>query len=141
MSIIEGVRDYIMECPHLEQFAALNIDRAEEEPINYGIAPSGDRVIAQYLDGTAKRQYSFALYAREMTAADVERLENNEFLELFGSWIYEQNMARAFPELGEGRFATKIEAANGFLFDLDEDGGRGLYQVQCNLYYTQKRKD
>lgn len=141
MSVIEGVRDYIMGCPHLEQFAALNIDRTDAEPVNYGISPSGDRTLSRYLDGTAKRQYSFVLYAREMTEADVERLENNQFLEQFGDWISEQNIARNLPKLGEGNFPTAIEAANGFLFELDEDGGRGLYQIQCNLFYTQKRKD
>lgn len=136
MSVIAGVREFIQTCPYLSVLDEISVDRTGDHPVCYGIFPGGDRLISAYIDGTEKRQYSFALYLRHATAADLERIDNAEFLENFCNWVADQSAARRFPALGERMTATAMETANGFLYDMDENGMSGLYQVQCQLYYT-----
>ena len=136
MSVIEAIREFIRTCPYLDEFAPVSVDWTDAAPVNYGVSPAGERVVSRYLDGSARIQYSFVLYAREMTEADLERLENNACLERFSGWIDDQSRAGALPQLGPGKYATRMECQNGFLFSMDEDGCAGLYQIQCQLYYT-----
>ena len=138
MSMIESVRDYIKTCPHIDLLADVAIDLADEMPTNYAIVPNGDKIIARYVAGGEKHQYSFSLMVREFTFQDVERVENAAFLEKFSDWICDQVAARNFPDFGEDKEITMIECANGFLYQLDETGEKGLYQIQCQIYYTRR---
>ena len=41
------------------------------------------------------------------------------------------------PDLGYGRIPDEMYAQGGSLFQLDEDGEKGLYQIQFYLTYYQ----
>lgn len=138
MSVISGVREFVQTCPSIGLLKSICIDSTEDDPTSYGISPAGDRLVSAYIDGSQKRQYSFAVYVRRATLADVERLDNAEFVEGFCDWVDQCVREKNFPSLGDRITVTGMETANGFLFDLDEDGMSGLYQIQCQLYYTKR---
>ena len=138
MSRVESICEYIKTCPHINLLAEVTVDLADEAPTNYAVIPGGDTILTRYIDGGEKHQYSFSLVAREFTFQDVERVENAAFLEQFSEWIGEQERARNFPDFGEGIEITAMECANGFLYQLDETGQKGLYQIQCKIFYTRR---
>lgn len=140
MSIIEGIRAFIETCPHLHILADVSVDLTSDAPTNYAVAPGGDQILSRYIAGGAKHQYSFALLVREFTLDDVARAENNCFLEKFSEWVHEQCETQNFPDIGEDKQVTMMECANGFLYQLDESGEKGIYQLQCQLYYTSLSK-
>ena len=138
MSIIGGIKSYLQTCPHLQEFIGAYVDFTEDDPSNYGIMPAGDVTLQKYIGG-AKKQYNFVLYAREFTFEDIQRLENCEFLEHLSDWIFTQDQKKNFPFIGSDKQPSRIQCANGFLFNLDEENGdRGLYQIQFQLFYFQK---
>lgn len=140
MSIIQGIRKFIAACPFMSDLTdGVHIDFTDEKAGNYGIFPSGEVTIEEYFDGGKIKQYNFSLYACNFTISDLNRLENNEFVERFTKWIEEKNDAGDFPELPDGLYPESISCTNGMLFSLNESGKTGLYQIQCHLIYERKR--
>ncbi len=139
MSIIEGVKSFIASCPYLTDMAAIYTDYTDSEPDNYGIADYGEgEPVSVYMDGSMVCQHNFALYFRTYTNSDRERIEATGFFEKFSDWLDEQTKKRNLPDLGEGKVAESVRAANAMLYQQDEDGVKGLYQAQFILTYEKE---
>jgi len=141
MSIIQSLREYVQDCPLIDSLLDnIHVDLTEENPTNYGISPTGESTMKEYLDGSKVKQYNASLFIRDYTVGDYERLQNSEFLESFTSWLDEQNLNRNFPVVSENIEIESISCSNGMLFDLDETGDTGLYQLQLQLIYTWRKE-
>lgn len=139
MSIIEGVKSFIASCPYLADMAAIYTDYTDSEPDNYGIADYGEgEPVSVYMDGSMVCQHNFALYFRTYTNSDRDRIEATGFFEKFSDWLDEQTKKRNLPDLGEGKSAESVRAANAMLYQQDEDGVKGLYQAQFILTYEKE---
>ena len=139
MSIIEGIKSFIASCPYLTEMAAIYTDYTDSEPDNYGIADYGEgEPVSVYMDGSMVCQHNFALYFRTYTNSDRERIEATGFFEKFSDWLDEQTKKRNLPDLGEGKAAESVHAANAMLYQQDEDGVKGLYQAQFILTYEKE---
>lgn len=139
MSIIEGVKSFIASCPYLTDMAAIYTDYTDSEPDNYGIADYGEgEPVSVYMDGSMVCQHNFALYFRTYTNSNRERIEATGFFEKFSDWLDEQTKKRNLPDLGEGKVAESVRAANAMLYQQDEDGVKGLYQAQFILTYEKE---
>ena len=139
MSIIEGIKSFIASCPYLTEMAAIYTDYTDSEPENYGIADYGEgEPVSVYMDGSMVCQHNFALYFRTYTNSDRERIEATGFFEKFSDWLDEQTKTRNLPDLGEGKAAESVRAANAILYQQDEDGVKGLYQAQFILTYEKE---
>lgn len=141
-TIIEGLQEYIAECPYLSEFTENHIDFTDEDAGNYGILPTGDELLQIMMYGLAKRiKYNFSLCARNFTVDDVQRVANSKFVEHFSDWLMQKNAEKDFPDVGPDCQPYRIEGANGILFDIAENADTGLYQVQCSLFcYKKVRK-
>lgn len=138
MTIIEAVKSFVETCPYLPELARVHIDHTGDKPSNYGVSSNGEDILTQYFDGTTLRRHAFALYAREYTTDDAERLENSGFLERFGGWLSRCTLLGMLPDLGEGRAADSMAVTSAMLYDVDESGQKGIYQIQFYLDYTQE---
>ena len=139
MSIIEGTKSFIASCPYLTEMAAIYTDYTDSEPDNYGIADYGEgEPVSVYMDGSMVCQHNFALYFRTYTNSDRERIEATGFFEKFSDWLDDQTKKRNLPDLGEGKSAESVRAANAMLYQQDEDGVKGLYQAQFILTYEKE---
>lgn len=140
MSIIGAVREYLSTFPFLSELSGgIQIDYTSGEPGSYGIVPTGEAALNWYGDGTIRKQYTFSLYAREFTQADLERLENCEFLERLSQWVEDNDQAGIYPVLPEGMDVESVSCANGVLFDYDPDLDQGCYQIQFEMIYERSR--
>lgn len=139
MSIIEGIKSFIASCPYLTEMAAIYTNYTDSEPDNYGIADYGEgEPVSVYMDGSMVCQHNFALYFRTYTNSDRERIEATGFFEKFSDWLDDQTKKRNLPDLGEGKSAESVRAANAMLYQQDEDGVKGLYQAQFILTYEKE---
>ena len=137
MSILSATREYLSNCPFLDEMAKDNIhvELMDETPTNYGLSAAGDMLIKRYIDGKQVRQANFVLYAKEYTFDDVQRLENSGFCENFTFWLEDKNTAGELPDLGDSLTAEKVSASNGMMFELSENSTTGTYYIQINLIY------
>lgn len=133
-SLLEAIKEYVLQCPFLSDID-LHIDQTDSEPVNYSIQTAGLVKLSEDVLGNQTWQYNALLQSREYTADDLSRLNASAFTEQFIFWIEGNNQNGIFPELSQGKVATEIYADNGILLDLDEDGDRGLYQIQIHLIF------
>ena len=138
-SIMEGLRDYFLECPLLDESGRVGVDFLGDQAVDYVLeSVPNDYIIQKYTDGGSKRQYLFVFASREQYGADVlNNLANCGFYEAFAEWLEEQAKKHNLPELPEGKMAIGLYAlTSGYLFDTTPDTGR--YQIQCQLVYIQE---
>jgi hypothetical protein len=139
MSIIESLTEYIKLCPHLAALAALTVDEVQPGAPGYCLVPMpGTRIVSTDILGNRRMDYPFALMSRAITVDDYARIENAGLSENFADWLQAQTDEENFPELGEKREPTAIEATSwGYLYQREEDAQTGIYQIICRLAYTQ----
>ena len=135
--IINSIRKFMLECPHLDEFAkGINVDYLDDEIASYSIeeVPTNP-IIKRYVDGSSVRQFEFIFASRESYGQEVlQNIENSGFYEHFADWIEKKNKASEFPVLGRNLQARKIECTStGYAFQTDED--RARYQIQLRLTY------
>ena len=94
-----------------------------------------DKSTSEDILGNQTWLYNAVLQSREYTVDDMSRLNASAFTEKFTFWIEGQNKARNYPELPDGMKAERITADNGMLLYIDDDGNRGIYQVQMHLLF------
>lgn len=144
-SIIEGLRNYLSECPLLAEIPVKDrhVDwTSADVNNNYGIFADGNEPVgAPYLDGSQEMQYTAQINVRKISDSDVKRLEANAWLERLQRWLMEQERKNKFPELPEDCEATEITAPNAMPFETDSSGKKGVYMVQIVLNYTLYGKD
>lgn len=138
MTIIESIRKYLEGCPLLNG-GKLNVDFLPEEATacSVDVVPVKP-VVKAYLDGSSKRQFLFVFATRAYYGDHIrQQLDNLCLFEAFEEWLDQQNRARSFPDLGEGRTVQKMEVTtSGYVFAPDTDTAR--YQIQCRLSYFQR---
>lgn len=134
--IIAGLKAYIQACPLFNEIGGYDIDWNENTPDSCGIFPESDTGVSEpYINGNQERQYTATVQISRVTRTDAERLENNAFLERLQRWFDNQ---KVLPEMPEGCTPNYITADNGMLFELDENGSKGVYQLQISLDYNMK---
>ena len=134
-SLLEAMKNFVQQYPDISALD-LHYDQTDSEPVNYSIQTSGLVKLSEDILGNQTWQYNALLQSREYTADDIARLNASEFTENFIFWVEYQNMTRNCPELDKGFEPIKISADNGMLLALDEDGDRGLYQIQLHLTFN-----
>lgn len=134
-SIIEGLEDFFLQCPLLEE-GAFRVDALGDTPNEYAIEPGVfDPVIESYIDGSSDRRYQFNFSSREFYGMDrLQNIANSTFYEKMADWIQAKNRAKDFPEMPSGCHAEEIHAiSSGYLFDEAMTNAR--YQIQMELIY------
>lgn len=140
MTLIQAVRNYLMNCPLLKDGVLLSVDQLGAE-ISYTIdTVPCNPIIKKYTDGGSRRQFQFVFASREKYGGQVlENIENSGFYEQFSDWLEQQSWNRIFPDLGNYRTPYGIEIlSRGYINDAEDDTAR--YQIQLNLIYYQDRR-
>jgi len=137
MTIIESVRAFLRECPLLEN-ERINVDFLPEDPVTFSVDVTPvTPVVKTYILGDSLRQFAFVLATRAYYGEEIrQQLDNLGLFEDFAEWLEGRNRARVFPDLGDGRKATKLEVTtSGYVFAQGVNAAR--YQIQCRLLYEQ----
>ena len=142
MTIIEAVRDYILTCPLLEEFARINVDFLPEDVTTYSVeSVPTTTIISTDIDGSTTRQFVFVFASRLIYTDELRNnIDNSGFYEDFENWLEANSDNGVFPVLAEGLTPTKIEAmSSGYLFDIAGDFSNARYQIQCRLIYDKEK--
>ncbi|MDE5854209.1 MAG: chloramphenicol resistance protein [Ruminococcus sp.] len=136
-SIIESIREFIMEFPELKD-GALLVDYLGNSPIEYTVEPVPcSPVVRKFIDGSCEKQFLFLFASREAYSDDVNQcIENLSFYENFSDWIYEQNNSGNLPVLDGNRTAEELEILTGG-YQIYADTNTARYQIQLRLIYRE----
>lgn len=139
MNTTENLRTWLRSCPAISQINRFGVDFAGKDPTEYTIysTPSTIRNIRDilgsvYIDPIQEVNYVFAcLFPFSLDI--LQNLDNLGFFATVTEWIYEQNKAKNFPEIEEGRVMSIMPTMSPYVFDTDSDSGR--YQIQLKITY------
>lgn len=137
-SIIEGLTEYFLKCPLLED-GVFRVDALGSEPVEYALASAvTSPVVKTYINGSSIRQYRFDFNSRESYSMDrIMAAQKESFYEDFCNWVEEQSMIGNLPEMPEGCKAQALTVlAPGFMLDATMESA--FYQVQLQLQYYKK---
>ncbi len=142
MSILKALQTFIESyegIDELKKIPTVKTDQIDKEPSSYALAPTGNGKVVTDIAGNKTYENDYMFLAKEAAADEADRQDTHDFLEDFSDWLDDQNDEGNLPEL-PGRYETeRLEAFNGMLFDVDQDGA-GLYQVQIKLTIQKRRK-
>ncbi|MGN0533291.1 MAG: chloramphenicol resistance protein [Eubacterium sp.] len=141
MAIIEAVRDYVLTCPLLEDFARINVDFLPEDASTYSIeSVPTQTIMSTNIDGSTTRQFVFVFASRLLYTEELRNnIDNSGFYEAFENWLEENSKNGILPDLGDKLTPVKIEAmSSGYLFDIAGDFTMARYQIQCRLIYERE---
>lgn len=141
--IIEALRDYISQCPHLYEFnKGINIDYLDNNSTTYSIEEVPcEPITKRYINGDTKKQYDFIFASRESYGSDVlQNIENSGFYEDFSNWIEQESGQGNLPILKGNKEALELKVSTtGYAFQTDANSAR--YQIQLKLIYLQKGRN
>lgn len=133
-TIIDKVRDYIKECPYLNEYAELNINYLVDKVETYSINENSgyDPKINKFINGNSERQFLFTFDSRLRWNEDIQKnINNTEFYENFKEWLEENNKNKVFPEV-DGIYEIGA-TTNGYIFITNAN--EAIYRIQCYLNY------
>ena len=134
MAILNDLPAVCAQCPVLQELAP-RTDQIETDAEGCAILPTGSAELARDMTGAVTWQYNFVLAATRMSADDVLRLDNCNFLERLQDWVQEQN--RKGVPLTDAVF-LRITASDGGLTEWDENYQYGVYKIQGALIYEKE---
>ena len=75
-SIIDGIRQYIADCPLMSEFDSKkrHINWTDADSDNYGIFPDCDEAVESYIDGSEERKYVCSVIIRKFSKAEKQRI-------------------------------------------------------------------
>ena len=136
MSIIEALREYIIQFPDLPE-GAVCVDFLGAEPSQFTLeAVPCDPVYRRYTDGGALKQYLFVFASRFYFGADVTLcMENQVFFEKLEAWVRSNDRAGILPKLSDAEAVRLDVVTSGYVFSESPDTAR--YQMQLRLIYAE----
>ena len=139
--MIEKIRDYIAQCPYLDEFTAVNVDYLVDKVKAYSVNESAgyNPVLETYINGDKMKQFNFSFDAKFYWNEEMQNnVDNSEFFEDFSNWLEENNNNDIFPVI-EGLKPMTIGAiTNGFIFATNSD--EAIYRISCRFTYLKEKE-
>lgn len=142
--MIDSVRDYISECPYLDEFTAVNVNYLVDSIKAYSVneGASYNPIINKDILGNENSQFQFTFDAKFHWNDEVQNnIDNSEFFENFSNWLRENNKQNIFPTIKENNITitSVIANSNGYIFDTSSD--EAIYRISCVMYYMRWNND
>lgn len=135
-AIIDEVREYIAKCPHLKEFAELNVEYLLDKVNTYSINENAgyDPVLNKFFIGS-ERQFLFTFDSKLHWNEDIQNnIDNSKFFENFRKWLETNNNKKIFPNI-DGIYEIGA-TTNGYI--LATNANEAIYRIQCYLNYYKK---
>ena len=121
MNIIETIQAALASFPKINE---LHIDYNDDAPDNFGLYPTGDRLVTQDVIGNQTRNHNFILYADFLSFNDYLRLQNSNMLLELQYWLEHYSNNQVVTATIDGAeyngVLTKITCSNGMLFSIPD---------------------
>lgn len=140
-TIIESVREFIKQCPYIDELKNLAVDFLDSDTGYYSIEEVPvSPILKTYIDGSSERQFVFVFASRFDWNEEAENnISNCGFFENFQNWLEKCSDNDILPSLPDTMTASAIEATtSGYLYGVDPSGRQARYQIQCTLYYNKE---
>ena len=138
--MIEQVKEYIANCPYLNEFMQLNVnylvDKINAYSVNEGV--SYNPVLSKDIVGNEECQFQFTFDARLYWNDEIaNNIDNSKFFENFREWLRNNNKNKIFPQIDGVQIESISAITNGYLFATNAD--EAIYRISCLIKYFKER--
>lgn len=145
-AIIDCVKKYFKECPHLDDLAKINVDYLNMDAKDYeywSLEPLEVPVILKknVIGTKTTRQSQFILATRAFInpLVDTQNIQNLHLFENIAEWIHENNKNKIFPILNDDETVISLKVTTGgYLYGTNQENTIARYQMQCRMIYEKK---
>lgn len=133
--MIETIYNFLLKCPVFEN-AKVNINYLAPETRSFSVDTlAASPIVRKYSDGTALRQYCFAIACRDVYDADAEgNCATVKVFEELAAWIEEQDLTGHYPEITGGE-PVKLEITQSAAIE-NTAGFSARTSMQLRLLYV-----
>ena len=140
-SIHDALWEWFLQCAKITK---LYFNFSGTDDGDTAIATGGDTLIAEYIDGSQKRQYAFDL-VRYLPFTEIENDAGNvammEDVDAIIQWAEEQNAAGNLPERPDGYAAEGGRVLNEYAgYVAAQDESRAKYMIPFAIEYLKGAK-
>ena len=136
---IDGLRQWFRQCPLLSKNNRFGADYLSENPTEYAIyaSPSTLRYRENVLGESIledRQTQNYIVATRKNYGSDVKQNSDNlAFFTGLIAWMIEQNNARNFPRIEEGRVTAIVPTLTAYPAQVGSDSAK--YQIQIQITY------
>lgn len=138
--MIEQIRTYIATCPHLNEFAELNVDYLVDKVSAYSVneGVSYNPIVSKDILGNEECQFQFTFDARLYWNEEVaNNVDNSKFFENFREWLRNNDKNKIFPKIDGVEIESISAITNGYLFATNAD--EAIYRISCVMNYWKSK--
>lgn len=118
----------------------VSTDQVGEGADSLGIFKSPNREIRDYMDLSYRITEYYQLFVVRESQQELDRADNDEWLEKFSYWVDDSRYSENFPALDDGRVCEDIWlAGTPYMFEARENN-TALYQISIGITYRRERK-
>lgn len=131
--MIDKVREYIAQCPYLQDYSELNVEYLLDKIDTYSINENAgyNPILNQFICGS-ERQFLFTFDSKLHWNEDIQNnIDNSKFYENFRNWLETNNKNKIFPNI-PGIYSIGA-TTNGYIFATNSN--EAIYRIQCFLNY------
>ncbi len=135
----EQLRKWFRTCPILNAKSRFHVDYLAKEPTEYAIysVPSTlsyhENILGEDVPDSIQT-LNFIFASKQPYGADArQNLANLAFYQGIVAWVIEQNAARNFPEISEGKVKSIVPTLTAYPAEIGSDSAK--YQIQLRLTY------
>lgn len=134
--IIDKVRDYIAKCPHLREYADLNVNYLADKVNTYSVNEnSGYNPVVEIYLLDRDMQFLFTFDSKLYWNEDIQNnIDNSKFFANFKRWLEENNKNKIFPNVA-GIYEIGV-TTDGYI--LTTNANEAIYRIQCYLKYYEE---
>ena len=118
--------------------SAVTTDQVGEEATSLGVIKAPGRNVQNYVDGSKDVTAYFLFRARKSAQMDDMRVDNQEWLEAFETWVRQQSLARTVPTLTGGRICQSVGVSES-AYLLESTEADIIYQIGLEIVYYEPK--
>ena len=138
--MIEKIRNYINDCPYLDDFIAINVNYLVDKAKAYSVNESAsyNPLISEDNCGNKSMQFLFTFDAKLYWNEEIKNnIDNSLFFEKFRNWLEENDNKSIYPKIDEDIIPESISAiTNGYIYATNAD--EAIYRISCKFTYLKK---
>ena len=118
--------------------SAVTTDQVGEEATSMGVIKSPGRNVEYFVNGDKEVTAYFLFRARKSAQMDDMRVDNQEWLEAFETWVRQQSLARTVPTLTGGRICQSVGVSES-AYLLESTDADIIYQIGLEIVYYEPK--
>ena len=138
MGKARGIIDWFKTCPLVEDVEEFDINQLSAQEMMAGLYKQPAVTTEKLIDGTVIVTENYYVLFRRAAKVKADRYENDDFMEAVENWVYEQELAENYPDIGFDVF--EIEATNAF-YMLERDSDDAVYQLTISIKFMKEAKN